>query len=151
MSGKVRRRAREVMEVKTNSNAVELALPIVNEIASIGPVRPISNAPSQSSHIDGADQCLLFTYGSESDTMSAAFTCTTAATALTCMSLSFRGVPFSIIARIPFPYLPGPPRSALHVSLSSDVDSDPSPSSSELACSQLPFSQSPFPQQSSHS
>ena len=113
---------------------------VENEPASIGSARRISIIPSQPSHVDYVDQCLLFTYGSESDTMSGAFTCKIAATALTYMSLTFRGVPCLMIARIRFPYLPGPPRSAVHSSLISDVDIVPSPSSSELAFSYLPSS-----------
>ena len=69
-----RRRARKVVEM-----AVELAPPPAA-------VRAIIHSPSKP-HIDDIDDpCLLMTFGSEADTMSSAFTCKVAATALTVLS-----------------------------------------------------------------
>ena len=61
--------------------------------------------------VDPGQPCQLYTFNFENETMSASLTCKCAATALTFVSLARRGVPRVIIASIPFPYLPGPPRS----------------------------------------
>ena len=60
--------------------------------------------------------------------MNASFTCKCAAAALTFMSLAQRGIPPHIIASIPFPYLPGPPRTSLsnHNSYLDAAHSEPS-------------------------
>ena len=55
--------------------------------------------------------CQFLTFGTEDDTMHAAFSCKVAASALTHMSLAMHGVPASVIATISHPHLPGPPSS----------------------------------------
>ena len=92
-------------------------------------------------------QCSLLTFGTESDTMNAAFACRNNARCLTFLSLRWRGVPASVIAKIPYPHLPGPSVDLV------DVESFPSPGSHELDlvnCSPVPSSPHPSPQQSRH-
>lgn len=56
--------------------------------------------------------------------MSVTFCCKLTAAALTFLNLRMKGVPFHVIASIPFPHLPGPPRHCPHVAIASSENLD---------------------------
>ena len=68
--------------------------------------------------------CQILTFGTEDDTMHAAFSCKVAASALTHMSLTMHGGPPTVIAAISHSPLPGPPRSLACVEFLDSENSD---------------------------